>query len=62
MVIDSQQVYRMMQQNQAALASLTSARYHGELFRKRTHAIVDCWPGPARTCPGGSGRRWPRPA
>jgi AcrR family transcriptional regulator len=41
MVIDSQQVYRMMQQNQAALASLTSAKYHGELFRKRTNAIVE---------------------
>jgi AcrR family transcriptional regulator len=41
MVIDSQQVYRMMQQNQAALASLTSAKHHGELFRRRTNAIVD---------------------
>jgi AcrR family transcriptional regulator len=46
MVIDRQQVYRMMQQNQAALASLTSAKYHGELFRKRTHALVDLLAGP----------------
>jgi AcrR family transcriptional regulator len=51
MVIDSEQVYRMMQQNQAALASLTSARYHGELFRKRTHAIVDLLAEPGAELP-----------
>src|ERR1700685_3510913 len=31
MVIDSHQVYRMLQQNQAALATLTSGKQHGEL-------------------------------
>jgi AcrR family transcriptional regulator len=41
MVIDSQQVYRMMQQNQAALASLTSGKEHGVMFRKRMNAIVE---------------------
>ena len=51
MVIDSQQVYRMMQQNQAALASLTSAKYHGQLFRKRTSAIVDLLAEPGADLP-----------
>jgi AcrR family transcriptional regulator len=41
MVIESQQVYRMMQQNQAALASLTSGKEHGMMFRKRMNAIVE---------------------
>jgi AcrR family transcriptional regulator len=41
MVVDRQQVYRMLQQNQAALASLSSHKYHGEMFKARTHAIID---------------------
>jgi len=40
MVISSQHVYRMLQQNQAALASLGSHKYHGEMFKARTHAII----------------------
>jgi AcrR family transcriptional regulator len=52
MVIASQQVYEMMQQNQAALASLTSAKYHGEMFRKRSHAIVDLLAEPGADLPG----------
>jgi AcrR family transcriptional regulator len=51
MVIDSQHVYRMMQQNQAALASLTSGKKHGELFRKRMNAIVDLLAEPDASLP-----------
>jgi hypothetical protein len=47
---ERQQVYRMMQQNQAALASLTSAN-HGELFRKRMNAIVDLLAEPGAELP-----------
>ncbi|MGH3158370.1 MAG: TetR/AcrR family transcriptional regulator [Streptosporangiaceae bacterium] len=51
MVIGSQRVYRMMQQNQAALASLTSRKYHGEMFKERTHAIIDLLVEPGATLP-----------
>jgi AcrR family transcriptional regulator len=40
-VIGSHQVYRMLQQNQAALAGLKSAKHRGELFRERMNALVD---------------------
>jgi AcrR family transcriptional regulator len=40
-VIDSHQVYRMMQQNQAALAGLTPEKHRGELFRERMNALID---------------------
>ena len=41
MVIDSHQVFRMMQQNQAALAGLTSQKHRGELFKERMNALID---------------------
>jgi AcrR family transcriptional regulator len=41
MVIDSHQVYRMLQQNQAALAGLTSEKHRGQLFRERMNALID---------------------
>ena len=41
MVIDSHQVYRMLQQNQAALAGLAAEKHRGELFRERMNALVD---------------------
>jgi len=41
LVIDSHQVYRMLQQNQAALAGLTSEKNPGELFKERMNALVD---------------------
>ena len=41
LVIDSHQVYRMLQQNQAALAGLTSEKHPGELFKERMNALVD---------------------
>ena len=41
MVIDSQHIYRMLQQNQAALASISTRKYHGEMFKERTRAIID---------------------
>jgi AcrR family transcriptional regulator len=40
MVIDSQHIYRMLQQNQAALAGI-STKYHGEMFKERTRAVID---------------------
>jgi AcrR family transcriptional regulator len=51
MVIDSQQVFQMMHQNQAALASLTSGKQHGELFKKRTNAIVELLAEPGASLP-----------
>jgi AcrR family transcriptional regulator len=51
MVIDSQHVYQMMHQNQAALASLTSGKNHGELFKKRMNAIVDLLAAPDASLP-----------
>jgi AcrR family transcriptional regulator len=41
MVIDSHQVYRMLQQNQAALAGLTSEKHPGQLLRERMNALID---------------------
>jgi AcrR family transcriptional regulator len=38
MVIDSHQVFRMLQQNQAALAS---EKHRGELFKERMNALID---------------------
>jgi AcrR family transcriptional regulator len=35
------EVFRMLQQNQAAVASLASAKERGELFRERMDALVD---------------------
>ena len=34
-------VFRMLQQNQAAVASLASAKERGELFRERLDALID---------------------
>ena len=41
MVIDRHEVYRMLQQNQAALAGLTSEKHRGELFKERMNALID---------------------
>jgi AcrR family transcriptional regulator len=41
MVIDRHQVYRMLQQNQAALGGLTSEKHRGERFRERMNALID---------------------
>jgi AcrR family transcriptional regulator len=51
MVIDSQQVFQMMHQNQAALASVPSGKQHGELFKKRTNAIVELLAEPGASLP-----------
>jgi AcrR family transcriptional regulator len=40
-VISGHQVYRMVQQNQAALGSLASAKKHGELFRERMSSLIE---------------------
>jgi AcrR family transcriptional regulator len=40
MVADRHHVYRMLHQNQAALASLKSGEDHGQLFKVRMNAIV----------------------
>jgi AcrR family transcriptional regulator len=39
-------VFRMLQQNQAAVSSLASAKERGELFRERMDALVDVLTGP----------------
>jgi AcrR family transcriptional regulator len=39
-------VFRMLQQNQAAVAGLASAKERGELFRERMDALVDVLTGP----------------
>lgn len=51
MVIDSHQVFRMLQQNQAALAGLTSGKRHGELFKERMNAIVGLLTDPGASLP-----------
>jgi AcrR family transcriptional regulator len=51
MVIDSHRVYRMLQQNQAALASLASGKHHGEQFKQRMNAIVELLTEPGATLP-----------
>ena len=39
-------VFRMLQQNQAAVAGLASAKERGELFRERMDALIDLLAGP----------------
>ncbi len=51
MVIGSHQVFRMLQQNQAALAGLTSGKRHGELFKERMNAIVGLLTEPGASLP-----------
>jgi len=46
---DGAGVFRMLQQNQAAVASLASAKERGELFRERLDAIIDLLVDPGAT-------------
>src|SRR5215475_10050368 len=41
------EVFRMLQQNQAAVAGLASAKERGDLFRERIDALIELltWPG-----------------
>ena len=43
------EVFRMLQQNQAAVAGLASAKERGELFRERIDALIDLLTGPDAT-------------
>lgn len=43
------EVFRMLQQNQAAVAGLASAKERGELFRERIDALIDLLTGPGAT-------------
>lgn len=43
------EVFRMLQQNQAAVASLASAKERGELFRERIDALIDLLTEPDAT-------------
>jgi AcrR family transcriptional regulator len=45
-VANGAEVFRMLQQNQAAVSSLASAKERGELFRERMDALVDLLAGP----------------
>jgi AcrR family transcriptional regulator len=42
-------VFRMLQQNQAAVASLASAKERGALFRERLDALIELLTGPGAT-------------
>jgi AcrR family transcriptional regulator len=48
-VANGAEVFRMLQQNQAAVSSLASAKERGELFRERMDALVDLLTGPDAT-------------
>ena len=39
-------VFRMLQQNQAAVHAMASAKSRGELFRERMHSLIDLITGP----------------
>jgi AcrR family transcriptional regulator len=45
-VANGAEVFRMLQQNQAAVSGLASAKERGELFRGRMDALVDLLTGP----------------
>jgi AcrR family transcriptional regulator len=48
-VANGAEVFRMLQQNQAAVSSLASAKERGELFKERMDALVDLLTGPDAT-------------
>jgi AcrR family transcriptional regulator len=45
-VADGSEVFRMLQQNQAAVSSLAAAKERGELFRERLDGLIDLLTGP----------------
>lgn len=45
-VANGAEVFRMLQQNQAAVSGLAAAKERGELFRERLDALVDLLAGP----------------
>jgi AcrR family transcriptional regulator len=45
-VVNGTAVFRMLQQNQAAVSGLAAAKERGELFRERMDALVDLLAGP----------------
>jgi AcrR family transcriptional regulator len=45
-VLNGTAVFRMLQQNQAAVAGLASAKERGEVFRERLDALVELLAGP----------------
>jgi AcrR family transcriptional regulator len=45
-VLNGTAVFRMLQQNQAAVAGLASAKERGELFRERLDALIELLAGP----------------
>jgi AcrR family transcriptional regulator len=45
-VEEGSEVFRMLQQNQAAVSSLASAKHRGELFRERMDGLVGILTGP----------------
>ena len=46
-VVEGDEVFRMLHQNQAAVASLAAAKNRGELFRERMSSLVELLAGPA---------------
>ena len=48
-VAEGAEVFRMLQQNQAAVNSLATAKSGGELFRERMTALIELLTEPRRT-------------
>jgi len=46
-VVEGDEVFRMLHQNQAAVTSLAAAKNRGELFRERMSSLVELLAGPA---------------
>jgi AcrR family transcriptional regulator len=45
-VASGDKAFRMLQQNQAAVHTMASARSRGELFKERMHSLIDVLAGP----------------
>jgi AcrR family transcriptional regulator len=50
-VANGSEVFKMLQQNQAAVSSLAAAKERGELFRERMDALIDQLAGPGAPLP-----------
>ena len=50
-VSEGNQVFRMLQQNQAAVHAMASAKSRGELFKERMHSLVDLLSAPGAALP-----------
>lgn len=49
---EGDEVFRMLQQNQASVHTLAAAKHRGELFRERIHSLIEVLTGPDATLAG----------